>query len=797
MSIWIARWSKSQLEFGVALAALTVLTAVFFAPLLRGETYEDVGARENEVYPWAAVRRPFPHTLHYDQADQFYPYQVFVNRSLRGGELPLWNPDSFGGQPFFAAENAAIVYPPRLLLAFALPPERVHDALSVLHVLGSGIAMYLLLRTARRTFPARLFGACVWGVNSFSLGWLPFEGLPALAVWLPLGLLLLRRTLVQRCWRSGVGLAVVVALMLSSVFLFGLITLAIFACYGAVSLGGRWWALRAEKPAPLGSLVLRDGLALAPLLLAPALAAVQILPTLELTRAVDRSALPYSEYVKLAVPLQHLFYFFISPPFSFASRYDELGVVHDAVFGNLPYEVLGLTPLVDTYHSLLFLGTPTALLALVGLCARGWLPTLARWLAISSILIAIGTPVAWLAYHLVPGASVLKPLGRFLVFFDFAVAVLAASGVDVLLGWLSRPRRVRPLVSPALRNALIGVLALISLVQLHHVGDRMTRHQPDDPTLLQPATPLVRALREEHPGRILPVALDDALVRFPYDRIFYGASALSLGLPSAGGYEVLLPQRIANLWRVVGEGIPVDRVLSEPLYWSYAPAYGSQHVRYDLLPRLGVTHLVMPPDIERDPLWSPSLMASARPAAVYDGLDGRVYRLSAALPIAYLVTRCEEVGSAGAALARFTDASFDPTQAVIIEAADVATGSAVCSTPGSRASEIPGEAAVVSRSLNSLTFRVVANQAVWLVVAESWDPSWRGTVDGASAALVPGNYAFRAVRVPEGTHLVELRYEPASVRIGGVVTLVALLVLAGLTAWQVVHALRGSRQAAR
>jgi hypothetical protein len=68
---------------------IAVVFSWFFAPILRGETYLDVASRENEVYPWTALNQPFPHTLLYDQPDRFYPWQVFLNRALHAGELPL------------------------------------------------------------------------------------------------------------------------------------------------------------------------------------------------------------------------------------------------------------------------------------------------------------------------------------------------------------------------------------------------------------------------------------------------------------------------------------------------------------------------------------------------------------------------------------------------------------------------------------------------------------------------------------------------------------------------------------
>src|SRR6266540_5061435 len=104
----------------VASLVLAAVTCLFFLPLASGETFSDVANRQNEVYPWAAIQRPDPPAVHYDQPDVYYPWQVFLNQALRSGELPLWNPYSFGGQPFLANGQNGALYPPRTLLSLTV-----------------------------------------------------------------------------------------------------------------------------------------------------------------------------------------------------------------------------------------------------------------------------------------------------------------------------------------------------------------------------------------------------------------------------------------------------------------------------------------------------------------------------------------------------------------------------------------------------------------------------------------------------------------------------------------------------
>jgi hypothetical protein len=65
-----------------------------------------------------------------------------------------------------------------------------------------------------------------------------------------------------------------------------------------------------------------------------------------------------------------------------------------------------------------------------------------------------------------------------------------------------------------------------------------------------------------------------------------------------------------------------------------------------------------------------------------------------------------------------------------------------------------------------------------LVVSDAHYPGWTAAVDGVPARLVRADYAIRAVPLPAGRHVVTLRYRPWSVRLGAILSLTALAVLA-------------------
>jgi hypothetical protein len=84
---------------------------------------------------------------------------------------------------------------------------------------------------------------------------------------------------------------------------------------------------------------------------------------------------------------------------------------------------------------------------------------------------------------------------------------------------------------------------------------------------------------------------------------------------------------------------------------------------------------------------------------------------------------------------------------------------------------------------NRVGVHLSASTAGWLVLSDVWYPGWHATVDGQDAALVRGNYLYRAISVPAGEHKVVFSYRPASFWMGLAIGLAALLIFV-VIAWR-------------
>ena len=276
-----------------------------------------------------------------DAFTYFTPYWAERMAALRGGHLPLWNPDLFLGAPFLANIQAAVLYPLHWPLSWLSPAAALIWS-ALLHVwLAAGFTYTFARRSLRLSRPAAWLAGLIFGLGGFTLARVEnINQLNALA-WLPALLWLLDKTARAGSWRSrvrwGMALTVVIALQLlaghTQTAFVNLVGLGLYALYpgGRAGYGklvdwysgklvdwyiGRFGpgqsgqdtklptyqstklpAYQSTKSPPLAHL-----LPLAAILPALLLAAAQLLPSIELNGLGLRTGgLPYRQAVSFSL----------------------------------------------------------------------------------------------------------------------------------------------------------------------------------------------------------------------------------------------------------------------------------------------------------------------------------------------------------------------------------------------------------------------------------------------------------------------------------------------------------------
>src|SRR5687768_10039314 len=99
--------------------------------------------------PWrsAAAVHGWPQAPHNELVGDLvlenYAWKRFILASLQRGELPLWNPYLFAGQPFLAAGQHSALYPFSVLY-YVLPLEKAYGWFSVSQLFLAGLFAYVL-----------------------------------------------------------------------------------------------------------------------------------------------------------------------------------------------------------------------------------------------------------------------------------------------------------------------------------------------------------------------------------------------------------------------------------------------------------------------------------------------------------------------------------------------------------------------------------------------------------------------------------------------------------------------------
>ena len=148
-----------------------------------------------------------------------------------------------------------------------------------------------------------------------------------------------------------------------------------------------------------------------------------------------------------------------------------------------------------------------------------------------------------------------------------------------------------------------------------------------------------------------------------------------------------------------------------------------------------------------------------------------MYINTRALPRAQLIDRAVIVSSGEAAWEAIHAPDFDPSSTVVVQG-----GEALPDAAGAG----PRSLSFWHVSTNRVELNVQTPSPTYLILSDVFYPGWTATIDDQPADVLPANFAFRAVRVPAGSHRVRMRFEPASWSWG---LIISSITGAGLLVW--------------
>lgn len=657
----------------------------------------------------------------------------------------LWNPTLYSGAPFAADNQTSLFYPPNLIL-FLLLPDFPYQALEVLvafHLFLAGAGMYFLMKFELSNLgfwklEVGIFSALAFMASDVFITHLGNYNIVAVSAWLPSIFLCLRQSLINLSAPrltldalrppSLTGLCLGLAILAGHAQMTFIIALAC-GLYGVYELiQQRHWRV----------LVL-GGVAV---LVALGLAAISLLPALEMLQYTARSALSYDEAARWSLP-----------PLGLA------GMISPLVFGR---GASGWWPAWDRVE-VGYLGLTTLLVLLQLRNLKRW--PLGFWLlglGLFSLFIAFGKymPVHYLLFKLVPGFASLRVPARFILLANFAMSMLAGYAVAQLgpkpagLNW--RPSLV----------AGIGACLFVAVAPL------ALDHPPAwQPSLIALAILILTLGLLRYQPVLLPILLFVELFSFS------GFVEIDRADPNAGyqhgpAVEYLLAQpgptridvasgpwqpdapAVFGLESITGITNPLALAHYDRYYWSVGYR-GSPQYNF-----LNAQFVVAAKD-------SPPADSTFVPVFNEDpAVD--IYLNTNAMPRVHLIYKANYVSDPQAAFGAVHDPGFDPATQVILET----------QPPDNLPAPPPNGATNLFYVTYSSGRFVVATHSpapAYLVVAEVWYPGWIATLNGQPAEIIRANSAFMAVLVPAGDNVVDFQFTSPLFILGALLSVSTLI----------------------
>ncbi|MBI4518489.1 MAG: YfhO family protein [Deltaproteobacteria bacterium] len=714
----------------------------------------------------------------YDLYLYYYPALEFSFEALRAGHLPLWNPFQLGGIPGLATLQAGVLYPLHLIYLI-VPTALGMGVQAFVHLLLAVVFMALLGRGLELGWLAALTAGLSFALSGAVLSnlfWPPFlESL----VWLPLGVTALARfgSRGRRGWLLLLSLAVAMPALSGGHqnVVYIVYTFALFSLLNcsAPAIGQRSLApLRQLWPI---ALAIAAGFALA---------AAQLLPTLELAQQSARST--------ASLPLYQ-----INPPFNPLDTAKTTAALLDGAVMPpagpwLPY--VGALPLA---------------LAVSGLVAA---PMRLRWFCALLVLwggLGMVAPEWFLKLHAqVPGMSWFRLPQRAFLLANFGVALLAGVGAHALVSGATRLRRAAAMLAaglalglaayrypqlsflvPAAAVVLVPVAAwarrgtlasaaaagIVVLVVVDLVGFSMNRQNL--PYLNNSWRRIWQHQR----------VYGDVAERAGLSRVFVvrgearwsAKVAMLFGFFSPVDYEPLALQRYGALFYAAVGGLGSGgSKWPFPFQGDWPGSLVGPARRF--LQLLGVRYFLFHPEklSGRDAQeLTAGLVRVEMPAWVMNP-EARGFALfedPEALPRAYAVNQAQCGMALDEWFRRVAAGSFDLRRSVMLEDGCV---------PGGRGRSAERE--VVIEAYGDTFVRITAEmeEAGYLVLTDSYYPGWQAYVNGRREPIRRANAVARAVRIAPGHSVVEFRYVPWSFYGGSVISGLTLVLGVGWIGWR-------------
>jgi uncharacterized membrane protein YfhO len=689
---------------------------------------------------------PYKNFLVTDPVRQQIPWRKLVTDAEKKFTLPLWNSYNFAGTPLLANFQSAVFYPLNILF-YLLPFNISWSLLVFMQPLLAALFLYLYLKHLKLNKTASLLGAISFAFSGFAIAWLEWGTILNTVLWLPL-ILLAADKIIEKSHVSKIKWSIVFIISLICSFFAGHIQSFFYVFSLTVIYLLTKLIIARDKKSFINFLIL--------FLVFFVLSLPQLIPTLQFIILSARNLdLPgWQTNPGWFIPWQNLIQFLAPDFFGNPATLNYYGIWNYGEF--IGY--IGIFPLIMAFFALffrrdkktLFFGTAFFL----------------------SLIFALPNFISKLPFIFnLPFISTAQPT-RLLFITDFTLCILAALGLDYFIENKNKKKVIYVL------SAIFVLFVSLWLFVLVFHGNILTtaalnisRQNLILPVLLFITVSAILLLIILYPRKkfitfltcllILVTVFD--LFRFGWkfepftnkEYLYPSTSVMSFLKNQQGMFRVMstdsriLPPNFSAMYKLQ----TLDGY--DPLYLQ---RYGELMVaikrdKPDINPQFGFNRIITPQSFTSgiiDLLGTKYVLSlddiknSKLKLVFTDGIV-KVYENQLALPRAFFVSDTLLVNSKQESI----DALFNLNNSL--------GKTAVVENSGnfSKNNWSIGEVSTVNYSNDSVILKTDNKGNGFLVLTDSYYPTWHAKIDGKETQIFLTDYNFRGIVIPEGKHTVE------------------------------------------
>lgn len=747
-----------KLSFNILPVIATIFwILLFFAiPLSSGKIPIPADSLLGLYHPWRDVsfdnynpeKFPVKNTLITDPISQTFPWRFLTISAVKEGQIPLWNPYSFSGQPLLANIQSA-PFQVLNLLFFILPFRVAWGSQIIISSILTGAFMYLFLRSLKLSQTSSVFGSFILPFTGFFIAWLTWGTIVTTAMWLPLILFSINKIYEK----ISAGWFILLIFSISQTIFSGHWQTAFYVMFASF-LYLCFVYIKFKKNASLL-------LSLAGILLGVTVALPQILPSLEFINLSARSLdqgysagrtdwfLPLSNVIQLLAPD-----FFGNP-----TTYNYWGIWNYAEFVSF----IGIIPLG---------------FALIALFIKFNQKTYFILLILLSLIFGLENPISKIPYTLnLSFFSSLQP-SRIIFLFIFSMVVLTSFGLDFFLkekfnkkfyffsiiiiiillslflttifgrnqlynstihgidpAEIARRNLIFPILISfiflvivvlkklhARNRLLILIIFLVTTGELFRFAYKFTPFSKIN--LIFPQTSIISYLEnQEKPFRIMTTDR----------RIFHPNTPSAFKIESVDGYDPLYLKsygQLVSVWQSQNSKATIS---------SFNRIVTPQKLDSSIINLLNVKYVLTFDEID-----SPNF------SKVYEEGITKIYENKNVIPRAFFASEVIKVNSQEAEFGKLLDPQINFSKIATSREFDFKTDQS--------------KSQVQFKYYNDQSFGLLAEteKSAPLVVSNINYPGWISLIDGRETQIKTVDFTFQSVTVPQGQHLVEFKFKPRS-----------------------------------